>query len=94
MNTSGSRRPHLLSKRPKVFMIPRTDQNLSYCLYLHFIKNIYNIELIHILGNKTFLYLICDRINGGVKRKSRTASVNTDSQWSKQEACFARATQV
>ena len=23
-----------------------------------------------------------------------TASVNTDSQWSKQEACFARATQM
>ena len=29
-----------------------------------------------------------------VKRNSRTASGNTDSQWSKQEACFASATQV
>ena len=29
-----------------------------------------------------------------VKRKSGTASVNTDSQWSKQKACFAHATQV
>ena len=29
-----------------------------------------------------------------VKWKSGTASLNTDSQWSKQEACFARATQV
>ena len=29
-----------------------------------------------------------------VKRKSGTASVNTDSQWSKQEAYFARATRV
>ena len=28
------------------------------------------------------------------KLKSGTASVNTDSQWSKQEACFACATQV
>ena len=28
------------------------------------------------------------------KRKNGTASVNTDSQWSKQEACFARAIQV
>ena len=27
-----------------------------------------------------------------VKRKSGTASVNTDSQWSKQEACFACVT--
>ena len=26
--------------------------------------------------------------------KSETASLNTDSQWSKQEACFARATQA
>ena len=26
--------------------------------------------------------------------KSGTASLNTDSQWSKQEACFARATHV
>ena len=26
--------------------------------------------------------------------ESGTASLNTDSQWSKQEACFARATQV
>ena len=29
-----------------------------------------------------------------VKRKCGTASANTDSQWSKQEACFARATQM
>ena len=29
-----------------------------------------------------------------VKGKSGTASVNTDSQWSKQEACFAHATRV
>ena len=27
-----------------------------------------------------------------MKRKSGTASLNTDSQWSKQEACFACAT--
>ena len=31
---------------------------------------------------------------GQITRKSGTASVNTDSQWIKQEACFARATQV
>ena len=44
-----------------------------------------------------FLYLIFNRINGfdGVQnRKSGTANVNTDSQWSKQKACFARATRV
>ena len=43
------------------------------------------------------MYLICNRINGFVgvyKRKSGTASVNMASQWSKQEACFGRATQV
>ena len=43
------------------------------------------------------LYSIFNRINGFVgsaKLKSGTASVNTDSQWSKQEACFTRATQV
>ena len=28
------------------------------------------------------------------KRKSGTASLNKDSQWSKQEACFARVTRV
>ena len=37
---------------------------------------------------------MCNRINGFVGVKSGTASVNTDSQWSKQEACFARATPV
>ena len=30
----------------------------------------------------------------GVKRKRGTASVNTDSQWCKREACFAGASQV
>ena len=30
----------------------------------------------------------------GAKQKSGTASVNTDSQWSKQEACFACVTPV
>ena len=34
------------------------------------------------------------RFSRSVKRKSGTASVNTDRQWSIQEACFARATQV
>ena len=28
------------------------------------------------------------------KTESGTANVNTDSQWSKQEACFARATRM
>ena len=35
-----------------------------------------------------------NRFYWSVKRKSGTASVNTDNQRSKQEACFARATQV
>ena len=55
------------------------------------------MEIIHNLGNKTILYLIFNRINvfcWSAKRKSGTASVNTDSQWSKQEACIVHATQV
>ena len=39
-------------------------------------------------------YLIVLTVLLECKRKSGTASVNTGSQWSKQEACFARATQV
>ena len=49
------------------------------------------------LGDITILYLIFNRFNGFIgvqKRKSGTANVNTDSQWSKQELCFARETQV
>ena len=51
------------------------------------------------LGNKTILYLIFHRIKikwfcWSVKRKSGTVSVIMNSQWSKQEACFACATQV
>ena len=41
---------------------------------------------------------VCNRLNGfislSVKGESGTASANTDTQWSKQEACFARATRV
>ena len=40
------------------------------------------------------MYLIFNRINGYVGVQNGTAIVNTDSQWSKQEACFARAYQV
>ena len=36
------------------------------------------------------MYLICNRINSFVG--ALTASVNMDSQWSEQEACFAHAT--
>ena len=38
--------------------------------------------------------LFYQRICWSVKRRNETASVNTDSQLSKQEACFARATHV
>ena len=55
--------------------------------YLIYIESIYN------LGNKTVLYLICNRICWSV-RENGTASVNTDSQWNEQEACFARANQL
>ena len=41
---------------------------------------------------ETELYLKYNRISGLVG--SGTANVNTNSQWSKQEACFACATQV
>ena len=52
------------------------------------------IEIIYNLGDITILYLIFNRINGFVGVQRGTASVNTDGQWSKQEACFAHATQV
>ena len=65
--------------------------NLPKVEFIAFIVNFY-IEIIHNLGDKTILYLIFNRINGFVG--VQTAIVNTDSQWSKQEACFARATQV
>ena len=69
-----------------------------YCLHLHFITNIKNIKIIFNLGIKTVLYLKYNRINGFVrvltKKKSGTANLNTASQWSKQEVCFARATRL
>ena len=37
---------------------------------------------------------VFNRINGFVGVQSETASMNTYSQWSKKEACFARATWV
>ena len=46
--------------------------------------------MIYNLGNQTVLFLVIDHINHfvwSVKWKSGTASVSTDSQWSKQEAC-------
>ena len=72
-------------------MIPWTFQKLSLLLIFTFYY-IQNLEIIYNLGNKTVLYLICNCIS--VKRKSEAASVNTDSQWSKQEVCFACATRV
>ena len=50
--------------------------------------------MIYNLGNKAVKYLICISFCRSVKRKNKTASVNKDSQWNKQEACFARATRV
>ena len=67
---------------------PKIDLLLIFTFYYKY--------LIHNLDKKV-LCLICNRINvfvGSVKRKSRTASVNTDIQWSKQKACFVHATQV
>ena len=45
------------------------------------------------IGDKMVLYLIFNRINGFAWKRG-TVSVNMDSQWSKQEACFACATLV
>ena len=39
---------------------------IAYCLYLHFIINIWNIKIIYNLGKKTVLYLIWNCINGFV----------------------------
>ena len=61
-------------------------------MYLHFIINNLYIESIYNLGDKTILYLIFNCVNGFVG--VLTAIVNTDSQLSKQEVCFARVTQV
>ena len=36
--------------------------NLCLTVYLHFIINILTLEAIYNLGNKTVLYLICNRI--------------------------------
>ena len=80
-------------RRTEVFMILRTDQQLN----LHFIINVLYIEIIHNLGKHQVFHFICYRINGFARVcqwKSGTASVNTDSQWSKQESCFARANKV
>ena len=52
------------------------------------------MEIIYNSRGKTILYLIVLTFCTRAKQKSGTASVNKDSQWSKQEACFARETQV
>ena len=53
-------------------------------------------EKLHHLSLKIvlFLFQICNRIYGFVGESNGTSSVNTESRWSKQEACFARETQV
>ena len=43
------------------------------------------MEINYNLGNKTVLYLICNHISSFVGVLSGTASVNTYSQWRKQE---------
>ena len=70
---------------PKIEFISYIYIDYKYIKY----KNIYN------LGNNTVLFLICNSINGvvGVKWKRGTASVNMDSQQSKQEACLTSETQ-
>ena len=79
-------------------MIPWTFQKWNLLLIFSFYyKYLIYRNYIYNLRNKTVLYLICNHINcflGSVKRKSGTASLNKDSQWSKQEACFACTTQV
>ena len=52
-----------------------------------FSKNVhsYRVCSFNNLGDKTILYLKFDRINSFVGVQSGTASVNTDSQWSKRE---------
>ena len=53
------------------------------------------MKIILNLGIKPDFYLKYNRIKGLVGEwKSGTASLNTDSQWSKHEACFARSTQM
>ena len=67
---------------PKIEFIAYINNFYKYIQY----KNILNLRI------KTVLYLKYNLFNGLVG--GGTASLNTDSQWSKEEASFARATQV
>ena len=62
-----------------------------YYKYLKYKEHFFNLEIKTVLNLKIESYLGFCR---SVKQKIRTASLNTDSQWSKQKACFAHATQV
>ena len=90
MNTSGllqeTRSIHDSKNIPKLNLLLIFTYNNKYL----------NIEIIYNLGKKQFCiwYVIVLTVCWTVKRKSGTASVNTDSQCSKQETCFALATQV
>ena len=63
-------------------------------MFTFYYKCLIFIEIIYNLGNKIGLYLICNGIYGFVGKAEEPLSVNTDSQWSKQEVCFARENQV
>ena len=70
---------------------------MNLLLIFTFYYKYLNIEKYFNLRIKTVLYLKYNRINGFVeikKRKSGTASLNTDSHWSKHEARFAGTTRV
>ena len=98
ISASWCRGSCLLCKRPEVFMIPWTDQKLNVLLiFIFHYKRLSKIKILFKIQDKTFFILICNRIYGfcwSVTRKGGTANVNTDSQWGKQEACFARTAQV
>ena len=78
------------ARDPKYSWFHEHYKNWIYYLFLHFIIDIFYIEIIQYhFGNKTVLFLICNRINSFVERKAEQPV------WrSKEEACFERATQV
>ena len=84
MNTSGLLQElHVnFARDPKYSWFHEQTKNWIYCLYLYFYCKCLNYKIIYNLGNKTVLYLICNRINchtvcRSVKQKNGTDSMNT-----------------
>ena len=81
-----------LCKRPEIFMIPWTFLKLNLLLIFTFYYKYLKYWIFYNLGKKQFcIYYI---IVLTVLLECKTEKQSSHSQWSKQEACFARATQA